>query len=69
MHYREGTVFQRMCIGVGNQKVLDSSNADKNRNIVKLKIDKKNNVCAEIVGFLVPALLPPSQVLSSVDCG
>lgn len=64
--YREGTVFQRMRIGVGDQKVLDSSKADRHQNIVKLKIDKKNNTCAEIVGFLVPALLPPSQVLYSV---
>lgn len=63
--YPEGTIFQRMKIGTGEQKVFDSSKTDKNQNLVKLKIEKKSNIIVKLLGFYVPAHLPPSEVGST----
>jgi hypothetical protein len=55
------TVFKQMAIGVGDDRIFDSSKTDK---LLKLKVDKKNTTVVQLLGFLVPALLPPSQVFT-----
>jgi hypothetical protein len=59
-----GTVFKQMAIGVGDDRIFDSSRTDKHKNLLKLKVDKKNNAVVQLLGFLVPAPLPPSQVFT-----
>lgn len=61
IQFTTGTVFQRLKIGSDDKKIFDCKKEHKNQNMVKVKVEKKNNVCVTLLGFLVPTQLPSSQ--------